>query len=86
MAPLPKQGAFRVLAPGQGEVEVVTAAIDLNFEIGGGIALPIGLSYLESQVAIVAALSVIQGQHGMTQWLAAEIGGGCHQLLQVAIN
>jgi hypothetical protein len=86
MAPLPKQGALLVVAPGQGEVEVITAAIDLNFEICCGIALPIGLSYLQSQVAIVAALGVIQGQHGMTPWLAAEIGGGCHQLLQVAIN
>ena len=75
-----------VMAPGQGEVEVITAAIDLNFEIGGRISLPIGLSYLQSQVAIVAALRVIEGQHGMTQWLAAEIGGSCHQLLQVAIN
>jgi hypothetical protein len=86
MAPLPKQGALMVVAPGQGEVEVITTAIDLKFEIGGGIALPIGLSYLQSQVAIVAALIVIQGQHGMTQRLAAEIGCCCHQLLQVAIN
>jgi hypothetical protein len=86
MASLPKQGALRVVAPGQGEVEVFTAAIDLNFEIGVGIALPIGLSYLQSQVAIVAALRVIERQHGMTQRLTAEIGGGCHELLQVAIN
>ena len=75
-----------VVAPGQSQVEVISAAIDLKFEIGGRVALPIGLSYLQSQVAIVAALSVTQGQHGMTQWLAAEIGGGSHQLLQVAIN
>jgi hypothetical protein len=86
MASLPKQGALWVVAPGQGEVEVFTTAIDLKFEIGSGIALPIGLSYLQTQVAIVAALRVIQGQHGMAQWLAAEIGGGCHELLQIAIN
>jgi hypothetical protein len=32
-----------VVAPGQGEVEVITAAIDLQFQIGGWIALPISL-------------------------------------------
>jgi hypothetical protein len=47
-----------VVAPGQGEVEVVATAIDLQFEIGGWIALPIRLPGLQSQTAIVAALAV----------------------------
>lgn len=67
-----------VVTPGQGEVEIIAAAIDLKFEIGGGIALPIGLSYLQSQVAIVAVLSFSMGQHGMKQRLAAKIGSSCH--------
>ena len=47
-----------VVAPGQGEVEVVATAIDLQFEIGDWVALPIRLPGFQSQTAIVTALAV----------------------------
>ena len=73
--PLPEHRPIRLIPPGQHQVDLVTAAIDLKVQIAIGMACPLGVTALDPnrQVLQVPRRGGIGGYHGMAVGLEADI-------------
>ena len=85
MAALPEQGLLLPLPPGQGEVELRTAAVDLQLQVLRRQPFALGAAGLQPQ-AEIGAVSPLGSHHRMAQGFAAEVGRRRHQLAQVGVG
>ena len=92
LAALPEHGAVRIGNPGQGEVELFTAGVDLQLQVVLRAALSARVPHLKHQGAIEGVVwpgshgRCLGQAHGMTPGLAAEIGSGSHQLAEIGLG
>jgi hypothetical protein len=85
MVPMPKDGPILILTPGEREVQLSTAEVELEFQILLIEAFTLRRAGLQSQAAIFVVRS--RDQHNpMTEGFAAKISGGRHQPAQICIG
>jgi hypothetical protein len=77
MVAMPKDGAMVILPPGEGEIQLTTAEVELQLQILLTKAFTLRRAGFQSQAAILVVRS--GNEHNpMAQGFAAEISGGSH--------
>jgi hypothetical protein len=85
MVAMPEDGSILILPPGEREVQLSAAEIELQFQILLTKAFTLRGAGLQSQAAIFIVRS--RGEHDpMTERFAAEISGGSHQSAEVCVG
>jgi hypothetical protein len=85
MVPMPKDGPILIFTPGEREIQLATADVELEFQILFTEAFTLRRAGLQSQAAIFIVRS--RDQHNpMTERFAAKISGGRHQTAQICIG
>jgi hypothetical protein len=88
MVALPENRSLIISAPGQGEMKITTALVDLQLKIMLGTSHAIAIANLKHQINVKAAFTqgrhpgCIRGQNSMSKGFATEIRRGGDKLQQ----